>query len=816
MGVFGDLSYASTRPRDAGAPVEAVRATNQSLSAAYTESRDKLDAIDIAIAQLDLEAGDDPVRQRIIADIKAKTKQFGINGNYEYAQSTARSIAKDVQVDPELNAAIKKRQIGISNAAKIDAKYAAGEYGIEQSNYEKGKLDIYRNTPVSQQQIEGSDKYNVDYNLGNRVKAQDIPKKLAEYATGAGLDGYANIKSGFQVGSEFYVAGSPKANELIANGSKTEYDLQYRTAMGNELTAGDLKKFITGISNNDPELKAYVDDLALIRNEENGLTEADAFNEDGSVNRKYATGENILAAIINPTSDKFAQDAMSLSLTGGKGGGGYSRASQNKTYDASNKQEHISKQFANAHALIATEDLKTLTSRNDVNDIPPPGLNKDELKHFNNPKEIKQQLAVAEYKLKGLLGLGKEEEAQVELERIGELGKTLYNVIDKVAKHNRKIESNDLIYINDQAKTNPAIQRQVGNSIQAIMDAVPNKSVNGEGEATLATDDINNPFNEVSDEYTSLALQQYENIIGAIEPSQLNRDGTLKDSQYNELLKVLYKNKSDNFSTIAFNYEIYDEALRDATSKGLFGDKSGTGDHASISGGNFGDYEYVYYDKKGGVHEGSFDEMAKELSNDKLQNGIFKDRQKILNTGIVTGNISSPTGTGSTGYKGNFRIDNNIHEFQTTSTTKARDDHFRPIETLSMPTFDGKLNQSPNTTIRLPVVGANGKRGNAEINVVSRGRDVYDANGGYTRVTEVFEVTEVSTADGPKLEYSLMKHVNGQPLTINFINSVYRFTDNDQNAYNTKGINDFGSYIRDRKLTAQEINSSLFTDPNAI
>jgi len=62
MGIFGDLTYSKTRPMDAGLPVEDVKQLNQSLDKSYWENRNKIDAVEVALAQLDLESIDDPVK----------------------------------------------------------------------------------------------------------------------------------------------------------------------------------------------------------------------------------------------------------------------------------------------------------------------------------------------------------------------------------------------------------------------------------------------------------------------------------------------------------------------------------------------------------------------------------------------------------------------------------------------------------------------------------------------------------------------------------------------------------------------------------
>jgi hypothetical protein len=108
--IFGDLTYGNHVNTYAGAPVEELKALQQTASTAYQTNKQNYDLLDIAAANMDVHPLDDGIKNKAIQQLKDTTKEVSASGNYETSKYIIAKAAKDMAVDPVVNTAIKNKK----------------------------------------------------------------------------------------------------------------------------------------------------------------------------------------------------------------------------------------------------------------------------------------------------------------------------------------------------------------------------------------------------------------------------------------------------------------------------------------------------------------------------------------------------------------------------------------------------------------------------------------------------------------------------------------------------------------------------------
>jgi len=649
----------------------------------------------------------------------------------------------------------------------------------------------------------------MDYNLPTMTKKVDMQARIETYAQHTGKNGFSIITPGYAIDGKFISSNTTEGKntiaELRAKGELDEAHFAYETATGDIIDENRLKEFMTQMAKADPELTGYAQELANIRNEESGLQEGD---------NDYQTANNILASVIAPTSDKYTADRItkSLSVTGGANKYGYGNGARNTTFQAIEKDIIDSAEKNNSLGLNSIDDVVS-----DVSTVYTPTFNDvkskltdEELQlaikygyddeSVNGKNSIELSIVKAQVQKReasNQTGIYKDmpyKDRQLAIQESEDILSDHRDISIKLGKlQNDQTKAPDILTLNEQIKSNPKLRQLYGNSISDIMNAVPN-TLNPKGIKPDETDTSPAAIAAQGSIYNkSKAKQMYENIFGKIKTNN-NADGTLTNSQYTTLIEHLYKNKQENFEVLTYKKTVLDATTRAGLTNGMFGDVKGTGDKAKITGGNYNSYMYSYQDDEGVTRESNFTDMVKNLGGSYVT--------PALQSAVITGELAYPSQYGQ-GYTGSVAIGNDVYSFTTTTTTNNKDNHFAPVNALTLPQYDGRLSNSAIVNVSLPIKTKNGYSSSQHA-VMSKAVDVYDETGNYSRRIDLYEMSAsgrlIPLVDG-----------DGNRIPISYINSWYTHTNNRNNPYSAASINQFGSQIQSTKQTRSTITRPLAT-----
>lgn len=710
MGIFGDLTYSNTRPRDLGLPVDAVKETNASLDKAYKENRDKLDAIDIALAQLDMAAIDEPVRQQQIQSIKDQLAGYAERGDYERAGDVVRMIGKEVETSPEILAALQRKKTIDTQNATLDEKYTKGAISKLAYDYEKAKLDRYSNTALADMKIEGTNRYDVSRSIDTRATPVNIPELMNKLGVGFGSHGWASdLVAVYEVDTGMgkqYLPYTDKNKALIdkavSEGKAMPSATHLMNSRGEKIDAQTIQDVVYTLAKNDPAAYAFLQDEAKIRNEMYG---DNATAESMLLEMAMATGQKYAASSIIKNFSENSYNPFKASYAKGR--------TWNAVMNPLSRENKIRNNPLSMPAFNEIVNNPNYTKEDIINS----SFTEDEKRIYEVVS--KRQLANVLRTDGGKVSLSKEDQA-------------IRDSYERKLRVFEEIKTRNIVDLYKDPEFKDDMNKIFGSSIPDITKSVPNNS--------QAVTMFNNMFNGG------------ESVISG---------DKLGNDQYNKLVKYLYNNKQKGLSTFTTATETFDyKDDSEQITHDILGVVEGEGKNKTYRSGQSSNFTYFVEDENGNTHSYTMDQLARKFKT---------TRENIAETGIIYGRSNSRNPVSPTGYEGAFMIGDKEYTFRTEQTSIEEAKHYEPLQILSKPEFDGKVNTSDVTTIPLVEDGQT-----KQVPVISKAKDTYDEFGNYKREVFLYKVTGKNNDGTPKLEAILDS--NGSPYTLEYAQALLNAT----------------------------------------